>query len=285
MQVCVFAKGKKSLQCDSHERTKKTIDLKTLYDTCEEEKEYKGFRADLILTHSEHPEREPIFLEIAFTHDCEPEKIESGIQIIEIKVEDDNGFSVPLKEQDIINMNLSLPNPYIGELPPVRFFNFNRKKCLPIPLRRFMVLTPKEDGIKRFGILPNEYNITCQDESLQKETIGDYELLAPAEMINDENRFFWLGLAAAANKINIRSCMVCRHHRRGDCYQTIVQEDENGRKSYNRYWTADFSYKHLDRETKASNCQLFSLNLLGISNELIRNRSIPYMEKTKRGER
>lgn len=38
-----------------------TVNLKELYDTCEEEVTYNGFRADLMLSHSEHPERKPVF--------------------------------------------------------------------------------------------------------------------------------------------------------------------------------------------------------------------------------
>src|SRR5690606_10178063 len=49
----------------------RTIDLKQYYDTCEVEATYKGFRADLMLTHSEDLERAPVFLEIAVSHCCE----------------------------------------------------------------------------------------------------------------------------------------------------------------------------------------------------------------------
>lgn len=285
---CVFAKKNKSLQCNSHNRIKKTIDLKKLYDTCEEEREYKGFRADLILTHSEHPEREPVFLEIAFTHDCELEKIQSGIQIIEIKVEDDNGFSVPLEEQDTMLKDLSLPNPYTEELPPVRFFNFNRKQCSPIQLRRFVVFTPKEEEVRRFCLLPNKHNITCQDESLQKETIIDYELLAPAEIVKDENKFCCLGIAAAAKRNLIKSCYTCsRHNTRmyGGCYLTIPQEVEIGGKKYQqmkKYWTSSFSNEQLDREKQASICTNYSPNIYWISNEISKNNDIPYLERIKK---
>lgn len=53
------------------------FDLKKNFDTCEEEVTYKGYRADLMLSSMEHPEREPIFFEISVTHDCEVEKLAS----------------------------------------------------------------------------------------------------------------------------------------------------------------------------------------------------------------
>ena len=41
-----------------------TIDLKKYYDTCQEEVAIKGFVADLLLTSSQHPELEPILIEV-----------------------------------------------------------------------------------------------------------------------------------------------------------------------------------------------------------------------------
>lgn len=72
------------------------VDLKKLFDTCEEEVSYNGFRADLMLSSKEYTEREPIFLEISVTHDCEPEKLASGVQIIELKIADEKDVLRPL---------------------------------------------------------------------------------------------------------------------------------------------------------------------------------------------
>ena len=44
------------------------FDLKRYYDTCELEKEYKGYVADVLLTSKEHHERDPLFVEIAVSH-------------------------------------------------------------------------------------------------------------------------------------------------------------------------------------------------------------------------
>lgn len=275
---CVFLRGNRLLPCNSHKRIRKTIDLKKLYNTCEEEREYKGFRADLLLSHSEHPEREPVFLEIAFTHDCELQKIESGIQIIEIKVEDDNGFSISLEEDDTIKTNLSLPNPYIEELPPVRFFNFSRKICSPIPLRSFVVYTPEKDGIKRFAFFPDD-NLTCQDERLQREPIFDYELLVPAEWVKEKRDFIFYCLAAAANKTQIRSCLICHHNRRGDCNRVLEYVDGNGIKTTKKCWTIDIPLDKLDREKEASKCPYFILDIWGISSMLSKYRNFPHIER------
>lgn len=112
-------------------------DLKSLYDKCEVEKEYKGFIADLLLTSSKNPDIDPIFLEISHTHDCEQEKLDSGIKIIELKVKDDRDlkFKLPLEESDR-RLNFKDRN--------IRFYNFCHKPSYL--LFRCCVSKPK-DGI------------------------------------------------------------------------------------------------------------------------------------------
>lgn len=121
----------------------KTINLKEEYDTCTPEKGEGDFpfRADLKLSSSKNPDKESIFIEIAYTHDCEPEKINSGIPIIELKVKVDTDINHPLIEDDV-ELDYASANPYKSkELPKVRFFNFARdveikemaKKCPRYP--------------------------------------------------------------------------------------------------------------------------------------------------------
>lgn len=68
----------------------KKFDLKQYYDTCQIEAEYEGFVADVLLSSSAHPKREPCFIEIAVTHPCNEEKLKSGIRIIEIFIPKDS---------------------------------------------------------------------------------------------------------------------------------------------------------------------------------------------------
>lgn len=73
---CVF-------RCDYFEQTSvmgiERYDLKEWYDTASIEKEYDGFIADVLLTSSSHPNREPVFLEVCVFHKCEENKINSKI--------------------------------------------------------------------------------------------------------------------------------------------------------------------------------------------------------------
>ena len=51
-----------------------------------------------MLSSKEHPERKPVFIEISVTHDCEEKKIDSGIRIIEIKLENEYLLDKPIVE-------------------------------------------------------------------------------------------------------------------------------------------------------------------------------------------
>ena len=75
-----------------------TVDLKEQYDTCEIEGTYEGFRADVLLTNSKKLDVMPLFLEVAVSHYCTPEKIASGIRIIEITVKQDGDALRPITE-------------------------------------------------------------------------------------------------------------------------------------------------------------------------------------------
>jgi len=99
-----------------------SVDLKKEYDTCEEEVYYKGYKADLKLSSKEHPEREPLFLEIHVTNACSPDKLASGVKIIEIDIE---------SEEDVLKP--------IIESPSIRFYNFKRFFETKRPLDRFWI--------------------------------------------------------------------------------------------------------------------------------------------------
>ena len=117
-----------SANCSSIKRHK--INLKDLYDTCEIEKTDGDslYRADLILSSKKRTDLNPIFIEIACTHDCTPVKIESGTQIIELKVNEEKDILRPLEEAQMLFLEYeNSNNPYQNcEKPVIGFYNFNR---------------------------------------------------------------------------------------------------------------------------------------------------------------
>ncbi len=103
------------------------IDLKKFFDTCELEKGCGNFRPDVLLTHSEFPNRK-LFIEIHVKNPCSPEKIGSGIKIIEIDVFNEDTIIYPFHEH----------------LKNVHFYNFNRKIIPSTKLERFTCIQKDE---------------------------------------------------------------------------------------------------------------------------------------------
>lgn len=97
------------------EQTFLTLDLKGQYDTCELESRIedsgKAVIPDILLTGRNE---QPTFIEICVSHPCEPEKINLGFRIIEIKIS---------SEEDIDNI---LKLDIIKENDMVQFYNFDR---------------------------------------------------------------------------------------------------------------------------------------------------------------
>ena len=98
LQSCIFYDQNDEGQygCGQFGYHEQEIDLKKYYDTATLEGSYGGFRADVLLTSSDHPDREPVFLEVAVTHKCEEEKIQSKIRIIELVVRQEEDVYEPL---------------------------------------------------------------------------------------------------------------------------------------------------------------------------------------------
>ena len=107
------------------------INLKDYYDTCKEEVQIKGFVADLLLTNSTKPERDPVLIEVCVTHECTKEKLDSGLRIIEIKVECEDDIRTLLKKEVLCENFTILKKPeledWIEDKGYVKFHNFDKR--------------------------------------------------------------------------------------------------------------------------------------------------------------
>lgn len=137
----------------------KDFDLKKYYKKCTKEKEYKSFRAD-IYCECKYPDK-PIFIEIFVTHECDKKKIESGIRIIEFKIE---------SEKDILEI---IKSNQIKENEKTRLYNFKREEqtCndIEIPISKF-ILYPSQKSF-----VDNSY--TCKNYDMERK--GIYEISVP----------------------------------------------------------------------------------------------------------
>lgn len=142
------------------------IDLKKYYDTCTEEASINGFVADLLLTDSKNPQKEPILIEICVTHPCNEEKIKSGLRIIEIKIGDEQDIFDVQSKKEICEWNTwSKKENY------VKFISFKKEYTTPLQIK-----------IQRYIYIP-EHNLNgfltevdCKNANYKLRTDSSIEL-------------------------------------------------------------------------------------------------------------
>lgn len=258
------------------------IDLKKYFDTCEEEVTYNGYRADLMLSSKEYPELAPIFLEISVTHDCEAEKLASGIQIIELKIANEKDVLRPLVEEDSLFGCTNPEQPYdFNALPPIRFFNFKRTFETAHPLTRFRIV--KDDkGILR-GYCTQE-NLTCRNVERDHCEDSIYEVAIPSDVLvnNHKPNFYEFGMMKAISSgINVKHCGICNKMLR--CvqnYNETIEDKRNGVKQIvsHRVLMRDIIDKNFDKIGLANGCQNYTHNRFLVYQVLREMGNLPYWE-------
>ena len=259
-----------------------TLDLKKLFDTCEEEVAYKGYRADLMLSSKEHPEREPIFLEISVTHDCEAEKLASGIQIIELKITDEKDVLRPLVEEDSLFGRTNPESPYdFNALPPIRFFNFKRKFETARPLERFWVAKDDKDVLR--GNCTQD-DLTCRNVEGNHREDSIYEVAIPSEVLigNRKPNLYEFGMMKAISAgIDVKHCGICdKHHRCILNYNEEVEDKNTGEKKLvpRHIWIQQIPEQNIDKIAQASECKNYSHNRFYMLQVLSNMRNLPCWE-------
>lgn len=218
------------------------IDLKEFFDTCELEKVCGNFRPDVLLTHSEYPNRR-LFIEIHVNNPCSPEKIGSGIKIIEIDVFNEDTIIYPFHEQ----------------LQNVHFYNFkfNRKIVPSTVLERYSLLV-HEDGTKEFKI----DSIDCFKKD---EHIEDAEFDMIIRKPNNNINLNMLGLAQTMIRgTNVYNCAFCRKYH--TCVATITKTGVDARSGEEKKVTNHYRVTNLsdeDRWAIAPQCKNYIPNIRG----------------------
>lgn len=189
----------------------KTINLRELYDTCSLEKSEDKYIADLLLTNSEDSSIKPMFLEIFVTHKCSEEKIKSGNQIIEIKINkaEDAENEIIENAGDIVEENAFL-KPY-GEkvVPPIMFYGFDRYIDNNDKVE-FLNFTLTKDNQDLFGncSIKTCFDVDC---SLPDNTI--ISLSIPKDELKNKDIYEY-GMALAHKKgFQVRDCSLCHFYK------------------------------------------------------------------------
>ncbi len=187
------------------------IDLKKYYDTCEEEVWHNGFRADLLLSNSQEPKRKPIFIEIAVTHNCEQEKINSGIRIIEVKLNNEYDLKFPLTEEPLPVKTHTFYSYAKPQEPNVRFHNFKRELKSTHSMDKFWVAKDTNGTLRGYH---KAEDTNCLSLDTHKDE-AIYELCIPTDLVKQKNiNLYDLGMRRSANKgIGIKHCAFCINYR------------------------------------------------------------------------
>lgn len=209
--TCPFAKKE-----ECHTSKLETFDLKEFYDTCQEEQPVGNYIADLLLSNSSKLDRDPVLLEIQVSHKSTPQKRDSGLRIIEIRI----------KTEEDINTLLSAPiveNPE-AQFGPVRdvetigyakFHGFKKKSSVhePLELRsipRFYLFRSGKAFVTNMDELQSCRKVTMKDnyKAIFEASIDCFYLGSPSP-------YDYGYVAARQYGIEVKTCQFCKYHRCG----------------------------------------------------------------------
>ena len=254
-----------------------TVDLKQIYDVCEEEKTNGTslYRADLKFYNSKDSKTKPLFLEIAYTHDCKLEKIASGIQIIELKIEKEEDLEKPIIEPRQLMMDYNNGYPYsFCQLPDIRFYNFERvfKKSMSKELSLFVL--SKDDNHKIVhGLLGEDHKIGCDIFDKINNSTLLYSLAVPADYIKMNPSFDMWGYGlfkAASHGILFRNCLICKK-----CYA-----GPGGCVRYGKYMANLLGAKEINKDKESQNCREYQpYNTIELKRLLSKFSNVPHEER------
>lgn len=251
-----------------------TFDLKEQYDTCQIEGVYNGYRADVLLTSSQNPDTPPVFLEVSVSHDCTPEKLESGLRIIEMKIRSEADFKRPIVE----NKGPMVP---VKEDPKPQY-SYYQYNSHPKPEPSFIMFHNFErefhrDGLKKldfFALLEDgkmvsrKQYLPCNSAGAQylKTSIFELGLLEGGQRRRIDKRYdvFTLGYTQALlHNQPTRHCSYCDHYQR--CKVPVEVERINSRtgqkeKSVQRVYNTRINNDQINKFQLASKCPSWHRN-------------------------
>jgi competence protein CoiA-like protein len=182
-------------------REKHDFDLARLFDTVEIERGVSGFVADVLLSNSKT--KETLLVEFCVSNECSPEKISSGLRIIEIKI---------LSEERLDQLLDGLGN--LGEATTLHNFaetNVEHSECMKqcnLIAELFVVDRCGHGQILRDApeiVLPRSKSIDIVHRSSTRNIYeGDRLIAWGLDFENEASK-------AARQGVNVRACSICIH--------------------------------------------------------------------------
>lgn len=181
-------------------------DIKQFYDSCEEEVPYKSFIADLFISSSSKPEREPILIEIYVSHKSTIEKIEAGVRIIEVQIRNEEDIDEIVSSLRIDGIQKSDRSCFGNEKQKNIFFNF-KGQVLKRPAyfngwmpNYFHYLWMNKNGYFKAGRCP------CDDDPM-RHIPTDVHYVISSESFS----WKWAFLEFVKRGVDVKNCFVCKY--------------------------------------------------------------------------
>ena len=188
----------------------KSYNSNILYDRCDEEAPISDFRADLLLTNSSIPNRQPVLMEIYKTHQSSATKLNSNYKLIETKkINSEEDIEDIVNRGFIEGKNCETYN-FDPQLPSIRKTD--------VPIERFVLY---KSG-KVFVHSSFDYDFKCIK---CENTYKKYYLQSVIELNIRTNNFFYpksnrmssseMGLIYLVKKgWSIRNCIICKYYKK-----------------------------------------------------------------------
>ena len=219
----------------------KSVDIKKFYDTCSIEKGIDRFVADLILTSSTHPNREPIIIEIFVTHKSSQEKIDSGFRIIEIKIASEEDIE-NIVESRSIEEKIVHKSEWSDGVDMVKFYNFRgEREDIPLPQYQHPKYYFWIDNKLYFHAPGPEFYNNClerQPQAFTRELESSIFRIEASQWISLDFAFSEL----LKSGLNIKYCNMCKFYKYNDWYgrSMCILYKSKGTEMYPRLSYANF---------------------------------------------
>lgn len=244
----------------------KSLNLRELYDTCTPERGSDRYVADLLLTNSKDKSIRPLFLEIFVTHKCSENKINSGHQIIEIKINEEKDAENDIIENvgDIVDEYVFMQPENTKTIPPIQFFGFERNKEYKEHVK-FACFTLIKDHEELIG---NCTQVSCADINRISDENEVLRLAVPLDELNNNDLYEWGMALAYSNKLSVCDCTLCKYYKLKDYINrpcslvnmSFLFKDKNGNdKQINNPAICQLPYRTniFDKSKYASECHEF----------------------------
>lgn len=232
---CIFKSKYNPISCKSGEPKK--FNMKDYYDECLVEKKIGEFVPDLTLIDSTG-KHDPIFIEIWYKHKSKETKLNSGNQVIEIRLNNVDDLEALSKEP-------------VRESDTVHFFNFKTRTFVPDEGQR--------QKLYKFALYPSRKSyltptneIFCTDYLEHHYKTSIIEITASLFGYYDTNELWQYCLYLCRSKgFDVKDCYMCKH-----CRRNREIEDGDKRTVYCRKLSTK-EYTHVCEHDYGKGCDAF----------------------------